>query len=459
MTIDTRTVGSPGWWMQKGATRIREQYSRLDDLIRRANGDARLPEGTNPAMSDAYCAFQSKARANWADTIVRARDERIKLNGFSTAADADADGDSVAQAMAKRARLYAELPDAVWFALVCASGPMMIGRKDDRTVVTAEDPRQVAIFRDPATNDIRAAIKVMSDQDIGKQYAYLMLDATEPDGPKSLWLHVASRETRSRSFPVFSSAWDWDREPELLDLDRLPITELTSRRGVGVFELHTDLLDKINLQTLQGLVIAAMQAYKQRALVNLPDVDDDGNTIDWSGILTAGPGAVWNLPEGVELKEFSEADVRGILEMSKDSRRELSDLTSTPLRASVADSANQTAEGAQYAREQLVFSIEDFLGLNDEPVADAMALIAQWEGDDSRSDPSLIVPRWADPTRRSLAEMGDVDSKAQNTLPLKERLVKIWGYSPSEADRVAAEKRAEQMESQALGFIASNGSA
>lgn len=441
--------------MAKGQNRIRADFDRLDWLVKRTEGESPLSHRVDAALYERYCEFQRRARANWPDMIVRSRRERIRLSGFGTDAENDADGDSIAMAMAKRARLLAELPDAIEFALTTGRGPMIVGRTNGRTLVTAEDPREMAIFRDPADKSIRAGFKIKADPDMGWMRAYLYWTQNGTH-----YCHVARREipVGSTVWPVFTEAWEWDPDfggidGQVLSTDVLPIVELKPRHGVGVFERHLDLLDKITFQTLSGLIIMSLQAAKQRAAIGLPDEDEDGNEYDWDGILQAGPGALWNLPEGVELVELSEANLSGLLEFQREARRELSDLTATPLRASVSDSANQTAEGAAYAREQLVFSIEDFIELANEPVATAQALIAQWEGDSSRSDPIGVIPKWMDPARRSLAEMGDVDSKAQKTLPLKERLVKIWQYSPAEAERIAAEKRAEDLEMQAMGLF------
>lgn len=453
--IDVQTLNTPGWWMQRGAERIRAQFDRINGLIQRVNGQQPLPHGATDAVYEAYCAFQKKSRANWADAIVRAREERIRLVGFRTDVDGDSDGDQVAADLAKRSRMFAELPDAVHFALTTGRGPLLVGKRSDgRPLVTAEDPRQVAIFRDAATNEITAAFKVLFDDNTGVQYAYLY---RQTDDGVRMWTAENKAPLLSGQMPQFGVSWDWGEGGVAgveLPVANVPMVEIVARHGVGVFELHLDLLDRIDHETLQGLVLVAFQAYKQRAVIGAPDEDDKGNLIDWDGLLAAGPGAVWRFPEGVDLKEFTEANIRAVLEMQKDSRRELSDLTSTPLRASVSDSSNQSAEGAAFAREALVFSCEDFNELASDAVAMAMALIGQWTGDDQRSDPWGIRPIWADPARRSLAEIGDVDAKAANTLPLKERLVKIWQYSPADAERIAAEKRQEMLELQAMSMFA-----
>lgn len=460
--IDTSTPFTAGWWANKGMLALSSEFSRVNDLIKRSEGDGPLPHGANENLYQAYCAFQRKARSNWADLIVRAREERVRLVGFATSVEAGDDGDNVALSLAERSGLLGALPDATRFALITGSGPMIVGRHDGETLVTAEDPRLMTVFRDPANQRIRAAFKVLSDPDVGRQYAYLYWSG--PDG--EVRCNVAYRDVAigTAFYPVFTSAWDWHPDyggeaGQILPVRQVPVVELRSRHGVGVFEQHTDLLDRITHETLQSLVIVAMQAYKQRATIGLPLEDEEGNLIDYDGLFEGGPGALWNLPEGVDVKEFSEADIRSVLELRKDSRRELAELTATPLRSSISDSANQTAEGAAYSREQLVFSVDEFLHLASSPVASALSLVAQWEGDEQRSNPTSIAPKWMDPARRSLAEMGDVDSKAQRTLPLVERLIKIWQYSPSEAARIAAEKRREELDLQAMALFSGVGGA
>lgn len=458
MAIDVEDEESPGWWMLRGARELRCQQDRVQPLIDRLEGNGPLPHGAD-GLEEAYRAFQRKARTNWPERIVGATRERMKLEGFRTSVDDDLDADEEAAMMARRARFFAELPDVLWFQLGCGVGYMMIGQVDGRTVATAEDPRQVVTFHDPATHETRAGFKMLHDVDAGLGYAYLFRP-TE-GGRCRRW--VAKREiarTRKALPRAFSpQSWEWDEEKggeagqEVLSRG-VPIVRYLNDRGVGEFELHTDLLDRITHQVLQRLVITAMQAYQQRALIGVPEEDDEGNPIDLDGLLHASPGAIWDLPEGVKLEEFTQADMQGLALASKDDIRELCAVTATPVPVLIPEGQNQSAEGAAFAKESLVFKVHERNAVTSDPAARSLALIAEYEGDESRSDPATITPIWADPARRSLAEMADAASKAREDLPLVERLQKIWGYSPEDAAKIADAKRAELQEASVYQFAA-----
>jgi hypothetical protein len=75
-----------------------------------------------------------------------------------------------------------------------------------------------------------------------------------------------------------------------------------NRNGVGEFEPHLDVLDRINHMILQRMVIATMQAFRQRAIKgdteDMPDKDPEtGEEIDYDDIFAADPGALWRLPK------------------------------------------------------------------------------------------------------------------------------------------------------------------
>ena len=121
--------------------------------------------------------------------------------------------------------------------------------------------------------------------------------------------------------------------------------------GMGEFEPHLDVIDRINGGILRRLSIESMLAFKTRALTSkegkgLPKQDADGNDIDWSQILPFAPGALWDLPPGIDVWESGTTDITPLLAASKDDIRQLSADTRTPLPMLMPDNANQSAKGA-----------------------------------------------------------------------------------------------------------------
>jgi len=98
-----------------------------------------------------------------------------------------------------------------------------------------------------------------------------------------------------------------------------------------------------------------MQAFRQRALKadkdsgGLPRKDENGNDIDWGKIFEPAPGALWDLPPGLDLWESQSTDIQPLLMASKDDVRQLSAVTRTPLPILMPDNTNTSAAGANAA--------------------------------------------------------------------------------------------------------------
>jgi hypothetical protein len=251
------------------------------------------------------------------------------------------------------------------------------------------------------------------------------------------------------------TSWNWDEDlskplPRGFE-DVIPVVRFANRRGLGEFEPHTDLLDRINYITLQRLVIVAMQAFRQRATKgDLPDVDEDGNPIDYGVIFQPGPGALWQLPDGVELWESQVTDVRGILDAAKDDIRDLAAVTRSPLPAFVPDGANQTAEGSSTAKEGLIFKAGDRIRRASFGWNNTMSIAFRFAGDTARANILDLETLWRPPERLTLSERADAASKAKDDYPWRSRMTEIWGESPEAVARMEAERVADALQTAAL---------
>jgi len=221
----------------------------------------------------------------------------------------------------------------------------------------------------------------------------------------------------------------------VLPFDRVPVVRFQNRRGVGEFEPHIDLLGRINHQILQRMVIAALQAFRQRALLGAPLRDKDGNLIDYGALLVADPGETWAFPKDVTMWESSQVDLTPVLAAVEHDVRHLAAVTQRPMTVFNPESVNQSAEGAALAREALVFVVLDRIARATESWRDVMSLSFLFLKDEVRAERAKIEVMWDDPNRPSLSEKADANSKAGD-LPLDFRLKHIWGVGPDEIDRV-----------------------
>lgn len=460
MPIDgVQVPRSPGWWLKRQFDLLNDpaRRRRLNRLHNYHSGNAPLPEGAENAR-EAYEAFQRKARTNFAELVVSAMSERMVPTGFRTAADDDETGDKEVGILWKRAGMRVRAANVHDWALALSEAYVIAGPVDPRTGaprITAEDPRDMVGERDPEDpRELLAALKVLRDTAAGEDRAYLFLPGTETrSGRSQVW--VAKREfgtaeraavaqpRHQREFLTYFDPRGWDWDPQRtgeLPHNLMPVVRFDNKDDCGEYEHHTDLLDRINHQILQRLVISVLQAFRQKAIKGLPLKDaKTGKDIDYTGVFTSDPAALWQLPKDAELWESQALDLTPILSAIKDDIQQLAAVTRTPLHLLTPAGVNQSAEGASLQREGLVFKTADRIERFTEQWVRVMAVALRHAGMPERADLEKLETLWAPVERLSLAERADAASKASNDIPRRSRLIHVWGFSPTEADRMETE--------------------
>lgn len=467
--------------MQHLWRQLSDKQPRLKRLERYRRGEPDIVLGTERLRS-AFFRFQNMSRSNFAELIVSARTNRMALRAIRTSASNDDNGDQLAW------RIWTANCLDVWqtdlYRSMCTFGEGYAAAGTPETaggepVITIEDPRQTITAQDALRpGKTIAAFKIFHDPQAQMDYAVLWR-------PGEKWVAHRPRKARAAAsgetgpVPVNFSPATFDMLPvgardadtitwadeqpvgvldptmlgeydgitsERYDLQDVPVVKFGNRDGVGVFELHTDLLDRIAHVTLQQMVIATLQAFKQRAIKTseaagedggLPDEDEHGNPIDYNQVFEADPGALWRLPVGAEIWESGQVDLSGILNASKDWVLHLAACTQTPFPMFSPDSANQSANGASLYREGLTFNVEDLCRIAGAGWAQLMALAFQMKGDTQRGNAADIIADWAPADRYSILEMAQAD--AQSSLPLAQKAARIYGMSPSEVKIAVAQ--------------------
>lgn len=427
------------------AKRLADRQPRLALLQSYVDGTPPLPEGAS-GLTRAYCDFQKKSRTNYAELIVEATRERMIPNGFTTSVDQDDDGDALAWDFWTANALGVGSADVHSDMLGLGDAYTIVGAPDPQTGVpniTAESAFEVITRHDPARpRVVTVALKIFTDEWTGDDNAYLFTPGQ---------VLVAERPHRDGEALDDVSSWTWNVDRSSTFRQQVvPVVRFQNRRGMAEFETHLDLLNRVNLTILQRLVITAMQAYRQRAIKgDAPSHDSAGDVIDYNSLFQPGPGALWQLPAGLELWESEQTSFQDILASVKDDVRELAAVTRTPVGYLIPDGANQSAEGAAAMREGLVFKAEDRIARAQTSWEQTMSLAFLFAGDEARADLSKLRSLFRDPQRYSLAERADAATKALD-LGVDRRLVDIWGYKPSDLPGFRAARAAEQLATQAL---------
>lgn len=459
MSINVDEKDSPGWWMVKLTDKLVGRQERLQKLAKYHDGDPPLPEGADAAKS-AYQAFQKKARTNFAELIVGAVRERCSVRSIRTSADNSVKGDATAWQIWKDNGLDVEFADVLENMLALGDAYTITGYDDEtqKPIITGEDPRQVVTIHNPARqSEVRGALKMFHDPEEGRDYAYLYL-------PGIRYVAFVDNDKADASPAFDPETWAWDEDSggdagEVIPGEVVPVVRYRNRRGIGVFETHIDVLDRINHMLLQRMVIATMQAFRQRAIFvddkDMPELDEEGNEIDYDAILSADPGTVWKLPLTAKLWESGQVDLQGILSGIKDDVHHLAAVTRTPVSMLSPESANQSATGATMVKEGLIFKCEDVITRATAALAQTFSYAFLFAGDEKRSDKAGIEIEWYPTERYSLAEKYDAASKAVSANEPEES---IWSGVLQKNPEQIEQMRAARMDQAMLVPTAGEGS-
>lgn len=429
---------TPEWWLTDLALRMDNRRARLGLLRSYLDGDPPLPEGAE-GCREAYKQFQRKARTNFAEVVTEAVGNRMKVANFLVG-ESNSDDDT-ARRIWKRNHLGVWSADVHRDMLGLSAGYVCVQPGEDMPWdIVYERPEQVITDHDPRRPDKRrAALKIYRDDVQGWDAAYLHVP-----GQVYRWRRdIPVVQGRKQPITTYSGGWLPDSAQET-GLSAVAIVPFVNRGGMGEFETHVDVLDRINWNVLQRLVIVAMQAYRQRATKgDLPETDEAGSPIDYNAVFKPGPGALWQLPEGVELWESAQADLSGILDSSKDDLLTLAAVTHTPMSQLMPDSQNQSADGAAFAREGLVFKTED--RIERAKVSWAEVLRLAFELERGAGNAPEIEVEFLPPERQSMAERYDALTKAGADVPWRTKMTDILQFDGDKVDRMAAERAEDVM--------------
>lgn len=430
---------SPLWWLNHLTARMDNRRPRLDLLRRYLDGDAPLPDGAENCR-DAYIGFQKKARSNYAENVTDAVTDRMTVSQFRVGDNAQ--DDDRARKIWKRNKLGIWSSDVHRDMVGLSAGYTVVQPGDNGSEIIRIRPEQGIVECDPARPDLRrAALIAIRDTVFGVDFAYLHL-------PGRVWRFVrdsySTGTEKDRQEPLRNAVGGWvldysysDEAGQATGLTRIPVVPFINRGELGEFETHIDILDRINWVTLQRLVITAMQAFRQLATKgDLPETDESGNPIDYAKVFQPGPGALWQLPEGVDLWESAQTDLSGILSSAKADLMELSAVTKTPMPSLMPEGANQSAEGASVGREGLVFKTGDRIERARASWGETLSLALEVETGEVVEVEVDFLP----PERQSMSERYDALSKAGTDVPWRSKMTQILQLDGDTVDRMAAER-------------------
>lgn len=339
---------TPAEWLPVLAKRMDDDMPRVRLLARYSNGDAPLPDGGRNVRSS-WERFQRQARTNWGGLISEAVADRIIPNGIIVGGSADSEEAKAAQLVWERNRMDSVFKRWLRYGLDFSESYFTVWAGDVTPVITADSPETMKVATDPLQPwRVRAALKVWRDLDAEKDFAMVWTNGAR----QKFYRDSYTQGTRHRRL-LLRIDGGWEPVTDVATTSGPPpVVVYNNPGGKGEFEPHIDIINRINKGILDRLSIASMQAYRNRALKSaagssgLPDKDPDGNDIDWAKVFEPAPGALWELPPGVDIWESQTTDIRPLLEQTRDDIRQLSSASRTPLPMLMPDNAGQSAAGA-----------------------------------------------------------------------------------------------------------------
>lgn len=454
---------SPDWFLISMLKEIYSSKRRFDRLRLYVEGNPPKPETPGATQTQdswkEFEAFREKSRTNYAEQIIGACVDRTTVQGFRTAADRDTDGDKEARKIWDANDLDVKGDKAISDSYTYGKGYLLADPLSKKA--RHYQPWQALVVED-AAEDPRAGVCIEHSPTEGRDYAYLYMRDVDSDGVGTgkVFVHIAVRDRDQRSatargssfdreIPLttaISQRWTWWKTA-VTTLEMIPLIDFPNRDGWGEFEKHTDVLDRINHMLLQRVVVATMQAFKQRGIKGtFKSHDKDGNKIDYNELFPSDPAALWLLPPDAEIWESGTTTLQDLLSAVKDDVRDLASVTRTPMNYFSSDSGNQSATGSELQNDSYLLKIRDRKQRMRGRWRRFMSIMFEINGDTSRAKLDELDVIWMPSDNVAITDRYSAASQAKALgLSLRTIMREVLNYAPEDIEVAELEMIAETL--------------
>lgn len=435
---------SPTWWLRRLWKQLQDRQSGYELLFSYQAGNHRLPDG-NKRAREAYATFQRKARSNYTGLVSNAVVERLKPIGFRTGSETTNANDNEAWRLWQANKFDARSGQLLLAAVVASvSYVLVIPNPDDpdTPLWSVKDPRSAITESDPVTGKVRAGLTWYDDDVDGKRHATVIL-------PEGFYFYAAKIPRKGSNTPPNSF------EPEQLadalegsapnrkpnpSSPAVPLVPFVNRPsldgdGMGEFEDVIDVQDRINSVILDRLVIARMQAYRQRWVKGVDVEDEDGNP---QQPFRPGSDLIWTVDsDNAQFGDFAATDLTPLLKATDADVRDLAAITRTPPHYLMGQMVNVSGDALKAAESGLVSKVRDRMAHYGEAFEQVMSLSFGLLGKELPVDAELL---WANPEFRTISELYDAASKSAGSGEPWRTRMELLGHTPAEIARMETQR-------------------
>jgi hypothetical protein len=473
MALINPDPGTLDWYLKRQVYNILNRNRRYDRNERYVVGNHPFPMGDKRYVKALY-DFQKMARTNYFGLVTQSPVERMRVLGlkFGQANEADTEASDM---MLANDWDYQEAMIHL-YAATFGDAYVLVSPPDEwsngQPIFTMEDPRMCGVEYDTTRPTmVNSGVRMWEDELSSQVLAMVMLKADSPSGrarvgyyigPKAEALEDCDLPTLTRRLTTFGHEESFN----LVDVQELPIPTVPLVRYAWnpslndvslsegeVFNLF-DIQDRINQQVLDKLVISRAQAYKQRYASGIKIPEGPGGRK--KPPFDPGSDILWATEaENVKFGEFSEADIRQVLESITQDVGDMAAISKTPPHYLLGKIVNASGDALKASEAGLVSKTRlrmRAMGFGHERVLRTGFLYLK---NPKATDSGQVM--WGDPEEQQTSALADAGLKyTQMGIPLALAMEKMQ-FNPEEIAFAVAEKKKEDARQAALAAVVGAG--
>lgn len=394
----------------------------------------------SPKSKEALGSRLSTLTVNYPRLSVTSLADRLDLTGFRINGSDTADMDL--WNLWRRNGMVEGSAEVVKDALIYGRGYVLVWIGPRGVQVTVESPRQMTALRDPATREIRVALKRWIDGDYGYATVY---------GPDEIVTYKTKVKVTDWG-NVSDGAWSQHGKPVPNPLGVPPVGMIINRDRLldfdGVSEMTgiMDLSDALSKIMADAMVTSEHYARPRRWATGMEIIEDEeGNPID---PFSDDAKRVWTseAPE-TQFGQFSQASLSSYTDLTQVLTAQIGAMKGLPPHyMGIHGDQPASAEARRSAESSLVQHANNAIRMFGADFAWIVSLmIAVRDGVDPYSVDVTTV--WANPETRTPAQAADAAAKLAGIgVPLETLLSDELGYEPTRIATIMAKRRQEALE-------------